>query len=312
MTVLVSGASGFIGRSLCTYLYSLGWGVVPSVRKPSGVEGEHILTDRASWLKAMSGCSCVVNLAGCSRVSAVFGGRALQSLRASNWRTAVDLADLAVEAGVRRYVFISTVKVNGELTAPGASFKADDPPLPMSPYAISKWEAETSLLDIARRTGLEVVIIRPPIVYGPGVKGNFASLIALVNSGVPLPFAAIDNCRSMLALENLLDFIVFCADIEKSPAARNQIFLLSDGEDLSTTELLRRVAWAYGRTCRMFPFPEEVIISLGRLLRVSSIADRLLRSLVIDVSKAHTMLGWRPPISVNEQLKRMAYHDSCN
>jgi nucleoside-diphosphate-sugar epimerase len=310
MKVLVSGANGFIGRALCTHLSSLGHSAVPAVRHSCGMRGERVLGDKSSWLYALTGCSSVVHLAGRAHVMQDHEPDPIQAFRAANVGTTMELANRAVETSVRRFVYVSTIKVNGEETAPGCRFKPDDLIAPQDPYAISKWEAENGLLEIARNTGLEVIIIRPPLIYGPGVKGNFASLVRWVNSGVPLPLGAIHNCRSMLALENLVSFAVLCADAEASPNAKNQIFLVSDGEDVSTTELLHKVAKAYGRTSHLLPLPPGLIRFAARLISNAPLADRLLGSLVIDGSKAREMLGWNPPVTMDEQLKKMALHDS--
>jgi nucleoside-diphosphate-sugar epimerase len=310
MKVLVSGANGFIGRALCSHLSSLGHSVVPAVRHSYGMKGEHIVGDRASWMHALAGCSGVVHLAGRAHVMQDHETDPIQAFRATNVGTTIELANRAVEAGVRRFVFMSTIKVNGEETAPGCRFKPDDLTAPQDPYAISKWEAENGLLEIARKSGLEVVIVRPPLVYGPGVKGNFASLVCWVNSGVPLPLGAVRNCRSMIALENLVSFAALCADADASPNAKDQIFLVSDGEDVSTSGLLRKVAKAYGCNCRLLPLPAGLIRFVARLMSKASLADRLLGSLVIDGSKAREMLGWHPPLTMDEQLQRMVLHDS--
>jgi nucleoside-diphosphate-sugar epimerase len=310
MKVLVSGANGFIGTALCSYLSSLGHSVVPAVRRPCGIKGEHVVGDKPSWMHALVGCSSVVHLAGRAHVMQDHEPDPMKAFRAANVVTAIELANLAVEAGVRRFVFMSTIKVNGEGTTPGCRFKPDDLTAPQDPYAISKWEAESRLLEIARNTGLEVVIIRPPLVYGPGVKGNFASLIRWVTSGVPLPLGAIYNCRSMIALENLVSFAALCADAQASTNAKDQIFLISDGEDVSTSELLRKVAKAYGCNCWLLPLPSGLIRFVARLVNKKSLADRLLDSLVIDGSKASDTLGWHPPVSMDEQLQRMVLHDS--
>ena len=310
MKILVTGANGFIGRALCAYLSSLGHEIVPAVRRPSNIKVEHVVRSELSWRAALMGCDSVVHLAGRAHVMQDHEPDPLQAFRAANVVTTTELANRAVEAGVRRFVFMSTIKVNGEETAPGCRFKPDDLKNPQDPYAVSKCEAENGLLEIARKTGLEVIIIRPPLVYGPGVKGNFALLIRWINSGWPLPLGAIHNRRSMLALENLVSFAALCADIEASPNVKNQIFLVSDGEDVSTSELLRKIAKAYGRNSRLLPLPVGGIRFAARLMSKASIADRLLGSLVIDDSKAREMLGWRPPVTMDEQLQRMALHDS--
>jgi nucleoside-diphosphate-sugar epimerase len=310
MKVLISGANGFIGSAMCKFLLSIGHSVVPAVRRSCGLDGEHIVGDRSSWMHALSGCSSVIHLAGRAHVLKDDETNSLQVFRAANVVTTIELANLAVEAGVRRFVFMSTIKVFGEESAPGCCFKPDDQTAPQGPYAISKLEAENGLLEIARKTGLEVIIIRSPLVYGPGVKGNFASLIRWVSSGVPLPLGAIHNCRSMLALENLVSFAAVCADIEAFPNTKNQIFLVSDGEDVSTTELLRKIANAYGCKSQFHQLPVGLIRFAARLMNKASLADRLVESLVIDGSKAREMFGWKPPLTMDEQLKKIALHDS--
>jgi len=310
MKVLVSGANGFIGRALCSHFSTLGHVTVPAVRRAYGMQGEHVVGDRLSWMSALAGCSSVVHLAGRAHVVSGHEPDPLYAARSINVDSTLELAYRAVEAGVRRFVFMSTIKVIGEETALGCRFKPDDLPAPKGAYAISKWEAENGLLEIARNTRLEVVIIRPPLVYGPGVKGNFGTLIRWVNRGVPLPLGAIHNCRSMIALENLVSFAALCADADASPNAKDQIFLVSDGEDVSTSELLRKVAKAYGCTSHLLPLPVGLIRFAARLMSKASLADRLLGSLAVDNSKARQMLGWHPPSSMDEQLKKMALHDS--
>ncbi len=310
MRALVTGANGFVGRALCPHLVALEHEVVPVVRQPGGVVAERIVHDEASWKAALEGCDTVIHLAARAHIMHDSARDSLQRFRANNVDPTMELATLAVAAGVRRVVFMSSIKVNGEETVPGLRFRPDDPPCPKDPYAISKWEAEQGLLEIAQRTDLEVVIIRPPLVYGPGVKGNFASLIKWVKNGVPLPLGAVQNHRSMIALENLVSFTALCADIDASPNAKGQVFLVSDGEDVSTAELLRRVAKAYRCSNRLFSVPVGLMCSVARWVGKSSLADRLLGSLAIDDSKARQMLGWCPAVSMDEQLKRMAQYDS--
>jgi nucleoside-diphosphate-sugar epimerase len=305
MRVLVSGANGFVGSALCPYLESKGHTVVPLVRRPCGLAGEYIVGEELSWSYALKDCESVIHLAGRAHIIKDRERDPLHAFRAANVDITLALANRALEAGVRRFVFMSTVKVNGGVTAPGVSFKADDLPAPQDDYAISKWEAEQGLLEIAKK-GLEVVIIRPPLIYGPGAKGNFASLISWAKKGIPLPLGAIHNKRSLVALDNVVGFAALCADIKASPNAKGQVFLVSDGEDISTTELLQRVAKAYGCLSRLLPVPVKLMHIGAALLGKSSLADRLLGSLVIDDSKAREMLGWLPPVSMDEQLRKMA------
>lgn len=310
MKVLVTGANGFVGSALCPHLAALGHKVVPVVRRPSSISGEVIVHSTASWNAALKGCDSVIHLAARAHVMQDQEPNPLHTFRVSNVETTIELAIRAVEAGVRRLVFMSTVKVNGEETAPGCSFRPEDSVDPKDPYAISKWEAEQGLFEIAEKTGLEVVIIRPPLVYGPGVKGNFATLVKWVRNGVPLPLGALRNRRSMIGLDNLLSFTALCADIDRSSDAKGQVFLVSDGEDVSTTELLRRVAKAYGCKSRLFSVPEGMMRLASRCTGHSTLSDRLLGSLVVDDSKARRMLGWHPRLSLDEQLQKMAQHDS--
>jgi nucleoside-diphosphate-sugar epimerase len=194
--------------------------------------------------------------------------------------------------------------VNGETTS-GHPFTADDTPAPKDPYGISKWETEQVLQRIAEQTGLEVVIIRPPLVYGPGVRANFLRLMQAVKRGMPLPLGAINNRRSLVALDNLMDLIDTCLN---HPAARNQTFLVSDGSDLSTTELVKNMAAALGRPTRLIPVPESLLRVVAKLLGKTSIAQRLCGSLQVDINKTRDMLGWSPPVTGEEALRKTAAH----
>jgi nucleoside-diphosphate-sugar epimerase len=215
----------------------------------------------------------------------------------------LNLARQAAERGVQRFIFLSSVKVNGEQTLSGKQFAAQDKAVPVDAYAISKWEAEQGLLKIAQESRMEVVIIRPPLVYGPGVKANFLAMMRWLHKGLPLPLGAIQNKRSFVALDNLVDLVVTCLD---HPAAANQVFLAGDGEDLSTPELLRRLGLALGSPARLLPVPVPLLKSGAALLGKSDMAQRLCGSLQVDISKARTLLGWSPPISVDEGLRRTA------
>jgi nucleoside-diphosphate-sugar epimerase len=204
---------------------------------------------------------------------------------------------------VRRFVFISSIKVNGESTSLGQAFAADDVADPQDPYGISKHEAEVGLRRLAAESGMEVVIIRPPLVYGPGVKANFQSMMRWLKRGVPLPLGAICNKRSLIALDNLVDLIITCLD---HPAAANQVFLAGDGEDISTPELLRRLGFALGKPARLLPVPVSLLMAGAALVGRRDIVKRLCESLQVDISKARNVLGWNPPISVDEGFRRTA------
>jgi nucleoside-diphosphate-sugar epimerase len=232
------------------------------------------------------------------------GSNSVIDFRSVNVDATVSLARQAAASGVRRFVFLSSIKVNGEFTVAGQSFTADDVPMPLDAYSISKHEAEQSLRHIADETGMEVVIIRSPLVYGPGVKANFADIMRWIARGLPLPLSAVtQNRRSLVALDNLVDLIVTCLD---HPAAANQTFLVSDGEDLSTADLLRRMGGAIGRSARLFYVPTACLKLVAVLVNNPGIYQRLCGSLQLDITKTRQVLGWVPPVSVNEGLRRAA------
>jgi nucleoside-diphosphate-sugar epimerase len=235
----------------------------------------------------------------------------LSEFRLVNRDATLVLARLAAEVGVKRFVFLSSIKVNGEMTMPGHSFKPDDIRVPDDPYGLSKYEAEQGLLALAKETHMEMVIIRPPLVYGVGVKANFASMMKWVGKAVPLPFGAIHNQRSLVALDNLVSFIILCADREKSPKAANQVFLISDGEDVSTTQLLHKVSQALNhhaplsKRAWLVPMPVTIMTFFAKILGKEDVANRLFGSLQVDSSKARDLLGWKPVVTMGEQLAKM-------
>jgi nucleoside-diphosphate-sugar epimerase len=225
----------------------------------------------------------------------------LMEFRRVNTDGTLNLARQAAAAGVRRFVFLSTIKVNGEATHYGCPFTPSDLPAPQDPYGISKHEAEVGLRAIAHETGMEVVIIRPTLVYGKGARGNFKSLIKLVARGLPLPLGSIHNLRSFVGIDNLVDFITTCLE---HPAAANEAFMVSDGEDLSTQDLIRRMARAMDRPARLFSIPPGLLAITAALLGKSDLVRRLCGSLQVDISKSHDLLGWKPRVSVDEGLRR--------
>ena len=307
MKVLVTGANGFIGRALCSYLVKHDVQVVPIVRQACNVPNAIVLTaeDNPGWLRALHGCDAVVHLAGKSKLDKT-AIDPLSDLREANLTSSVTLYNRAVRAGVRRFVFLSTAKVHGERTAKGQSFSVTDAPAPEDAYALSKLQVEQELWSLAQnQSELELVIIRPPLVYGPGVKGNFASMIRWVQRGIPLPLSCVNNKRSMVAVENLSSFIALCTDRNCSPKAANCTFLVSDGEAVSTAALLRLIASTFNIKSRLFCIPPILMLYFFRLFGKSSIADRVLGSLVLDDTKSRELLGWTPPITMNEQLQRM-------
>lgn len=259
----------------------------------------------SDWSAALDRADVVIHAAARVHVMNDAASDPLAEFRRVNVEGTLALARQAADAGVRRFVFISSIKVNGESTDPERPYRADDIPAPVDPYGISKEEAEQKLRVLALECGMEVVIIRPPLVYGPGVKANFQSMMNWLSRGIPLPLGAIRNRRSLVALDNLVDLIVICID---HPGAANQIFLVSDGEDLSTTELLQRMGRALGKPARLLPLPMSLLDFAARLLGKASIAQRLCGSLQVDISKTRELLGWEPPVSVDEALAKTAHH----
>jgi len=258
--------------------------------------------DSADWGKVLFGITTVVHLAARVHVMHDTEADPLMAFRVVNVEGTLNLTRQAAAAGVKRFVFISSVKVNGELTQSGRAFTEADSPDPQDAYGLSKHEAEQGLRQLAVDTGMEVVIIRPPLVYGPGVKANFAALMRAVQRGWPLPLGAVPNQRSLVALSNLVDFIVTCI---AHPQAANQTFLVSDGQDLSTTELVRGMARAAGVPARLLPVPVWALQAGATLLGKGGAVQRLCGNLQVDISKARQLLGWVPPISIDEGLRRV-------
>jgi nucleoside-diphosphate-sugar epimerase len=307
LRILVTGATGFVGMAVCEQAVRYGLAVKGALRirgevpgcMESFVVGE--INDATDWSRALIDVNAVVHLAARVHVMHDNAADPLAAFRAVNVEGTLNLARQAVAAMVKRFVFISSVKVNGEATLPGRRFLADDMPAPQDPYGISKMEAEQGLRQIAAETGMEVVIIRPPLVYGPGVKANFAALMRAVQRVMPLPLGAVHNQRSLVALDNLVDFMVTCIT---HPEAANQTFLVSDGNDLSTTELVRSMAQAAGVPARLLPVPVWALQAGATLLGKGAAVQRLCGNLQVDISKAHSLLGWVPPVSVEEGLRR--------
>lgn len=310
MITLVTGANGFVGSALCARLRKDDAPVRGAVRSsnmwPGGTEGVTIdgLASDTDWSEALKNVEQVVHLAARVHVMNDKSSDPLAEFRRVNVEGTAALARQAAVAGVRRFVFLSSVKVNGECTEAGQPFNANDVPAPEDPYGVSKHEAEELLRKIAIETGLEVVIIRPPLVYGPGVKANFESMMRWLARGVPLPLAAVtQNRRSLVALDNLVDLIVKCLN---HPAAANQTFLVSDGEDLSTAQLLKRMSAAMGKPVRLFYVPPGLLKLGATLLNKPGIYQRLCGSLQLDIAKTRQLLDWTPPLSVDEGLQRAA------
>jgi nucleoside-diphosphate-sugar epimerase len=307
--ILVTGATGFVGSALIARLSSDNVVVRAAVRREAVVlEGVGVvkvgdLSPKTDWCVALHGVDAVVHAAARVHVMADAAADPLSEFRCANVGATLNLAHQAAKARVRRFVFISSIKVNGDCTANGRGYTPDDIPNPSDPYGVSKHEAEVGLRRITEETGMEVVIIRPVLVYGPGVKGNFLAMMRWLYGGIPLPLGAINNSRSLVALDNLVDLVVTCLH---HPAAANQTFLVSDGEDLSTTELLKRTASAMGVMARLISVPASFVQTGTRLLGKSDIGQRLCGSLQVDISKTRKLLGWTPLVTVDQALKRTA------
>lgn len=311
LKLLVTGANGFVGQRLCNRLLSEGYHVRGAVRSstasaslPERIETVQIDTigPTTDWAGKLDGIDTVIHLAARVHVMKETTDDPLSEFRYVNTAGTEHLACAAAEAGVRRLVYVSSIKVNGEQTI-GVPFTEHDEPAPEDPYGVSKWEAEQALQWISAESGLETVVVRPPLVYGPGVKGNFLSLLKWVQKGIPLPFGMLRNRRCLVALDNLVDVLVRCAE---RPQASGHTFLVADGEDLSTPELLRRVAKALGCRARLFPVPPFLLRLGAKLLRMEDATNRLCGSLQVDSSKVKKLLNWRPPVSVQDGLQLTA------
>lgn len=300
--ILVTGAGGFVGRALCTVLRQEQLAASAALRRIPGGTGlpQEIavgdLGPDTDWRTALQGVSCVVHLAARTHVLNERSPDPLAEYRRINVLATENLARQAARSGVRRFVFLSSVKVNGESTS-SRPFSTDDTPAPEDAYGISKHEAEDVLRAIGGETGMEIVILRPPLVYGPGVKGNFLRLLKAVAKGVPLPLASIDNRRSLVYVGNLVDAIIACI---REPAAAGRTFLVSDGEDLSTPELIRKLATAMGRRPRLLPCPPALLALAARLFGREAAFRRLNGSLAVDISALRQTLHWQPRYSTNQ------------
>jgi nucleoside-diphosphate-sugar epimerase len=307
--VWVTGAGGFVGEALVFRLL-LGRRFMPvaAVRRATRLQGLCPIARfelGASSAEQLAGIHAVVHAAARVHVMHETAEDALAEFRRVNVNGTLQLARSAAQAGVKRFVYISSIKVNGESTFAGKPFSAHDIPAPQDPYGISKHEAEQALRLLGSETGMEVVIIRPPLVYGPGVKANFLSLLKWLDKGLVLPLGAIRNQRSMVAIGNLVDFIEVCL---VHPAAAGQTFLVSDGDDLSTPRLLRRLASALGKKARLLPVPSKLLMLCAVVIGKRAVAQRVCESLQVDISKNSELLGWVPPIDVDTAMRRTAGH----
>jgi len=306
--ILITGATGFVGARLVAELLLQQFSISAIVRGedsvvPVGAEKiiKGNLTNVSDWFPVLKNIDIVIHVAGRAHIMNDDAIDPVTEFRKVNTNVTLNLAKQAAEIGVKRFVFISSVKVNGEKTYLDKPFKPDDDFVPCDPYGLSKYEAEKGLMALSKETSMEVVIIRPPLIYGAGVKANFASMIRWMDKGIPLPFGAVHNQRSLVALDNLVSFIICCIS---HPKAANEIFLISDGEDVSTTQLLKKVADALGKKTMLIPIPVGLMKLVAKLMAKSGMANRLFASLQVDSSKAHDLLAWEPVISMEEQLQK--------
>lgn len=320
MKILVTGANGFVGKALCASVLEKGHGLRKALRHSSGpvpaiqndVKEKSTESDVAyvesigcdtEWSQALEQVDVVIHLAARVHVMHENANDPLAEFRRVNAEGTEHLARSAAASGVRRLVYVSSIKVNGEETSDGHIYSEKDIPAPLDPYGSSKWEAEQLLQRVAQETGMEIVIVRPPLVYGAGVKGNFAQMMRVIARGLPLPLASVRNKRDLVYVGNLVDALIVCAT---HPAAAGNTYLISDGEPVSTPELLGRLALALGVTPHTFHFPPALLKLAGRLVGRSAQLERLLGSLQVDSGKIRRELNWNPPYSLQQGLQATA------
>lgn len=310
LQVLVTGATGLVGEAVVfRLLLDKRYTPVAAVRATTRLSGLCRIVpfdlELPTGMPELRGIDVIVHCAARVHVMNEKGADGLAAFRKINVEGTVRLAQRAAECGVKRFIFISSIKVNGEGTPRNKTFKATDLPAPVDAYGISKREAEDAIRQVCEETGMELVVIRPPLVYGPGVKANFLSMVRWLDRGIPLPLGAIDNRRSLVAIGNLTDLVLTCID---HPAAAGEIFLVSDGEDLSTTQLLRRTALALGNSARLVPVPAGLLQAAASMVGKSGIAERLCGNLQVDIQRTCELLGWRPPINTEKALRQTVEH----
>lgn len=310
LNIVLTGGSGFIGRNLIETLKykKLFFLFLIGRNKPPEVDTDKFyscsIDNKESYSNFLENKDIVIHCAGRVHIMDDSSSSPLEDFRKVNTHGTINLAKQSADAGVKRFIFISSIKVNGESTELGLPFKPDDAFIPLDPYGLSKYEAEIGLRKIAEKTAMEVVIIRPPLVYGPGVKANFAYMMEWVNRGLPLPLGGItENKRSLVSIDNLVDLIFTCIE---HPNAANQTFLVSDDDDVSTTQLLANMAIALNVSNRLIPIPSTWLTVVAKLIGKPEIFQRLCCSLQVDISKTKELLNWQPPFSSSESMKKIA------
>ncbi len=308
--VLITGANGFIGNALCEKLILSGYDVLGLVRSsdkmkslPKGVPTVNVgsIGQYTDWSRALTGVNVVIHLAARTHILKENTPNPINEYREVNLYGTGQLARMAVNEGVKRLIFMSSVGVNGEQNE-GTPFSESDQPNPSRPYSVSKWEAEKVLKRIAYETGLEIVIIRPPLVHGPGVKGNMLQLLNLVKWSVPLPLAKVNNKRSFIGVTNLVDVLIKCID---NTNVSGETMLVSDGEDISTPDLIRRLANMMNKPNALIPFPESLLRIIYSNIGKNNPLKQICSSLTIDTSKMCSLLKWKPPLTLNQGLEAM-------
>ncbi len=306
--VLITGSNGFLGKALCKSLLIKKYMIHASTRSKNHNFPQEIVNfdvgdicSKTKWQNALLNIECIIHCAARTHVMKEKKYNILKSYRKINVDGTKNLAIQAASMGVKRFIFISSIKVNGEQTIGSSSFNTSSIPSPEDAYGISKWEAEQTLWDISKKTGLEVVIIRPPLIYGEGVKGNFLNLLDIIYRGVPLPLASIKNKRSFVGLQNLIDLIIRCIN---NPKAAGNTFLISDLETVSTSELINKLAKLMNKSSNLFSLPTFLIKLIASLTGKSLEVKRLLSSLQVDSSKTREVLDWTPSFSLDEGLEK--------
>ena len=313
MRILLTGATGFIGRALIVELIQQNFNISIVVRQKTNLFPDKVkqfvigdFEGHPDFSASLAEVDCVIHLAGKAHVTDKSKALILGEFRKINTELTLNLAKQTIESGVKRLVFLSSIGVNGNQA--NNAFLEGDTPNPQEPYAISKYEAEQGLLKLAKNSSLEVVIIRPPLVYGNNAPGNFGRLIQWAGAKIifPLPLGAVNNARSLIAIDNLVSFIVTCT---LHPKAANEIFMISDNETLSTTQLFKKIAKAFNKKALLLPVPVSWMIFVAKLLGKEADAIRLFSSLIVDGNKARDLLDWHPVTTMDEQLCKITENE---